>query len=258
MPFVAVRASSYQQSITVSRAELLKAARTLLKYTTENRHLLAYRYNGSFRSRAAGKRETVRQWARTSALLGLPGLKIDGRTHALWVGDGQCFLEPQARRGKGRGTERIDVRERKAIETDNFGIVKITRKKRKFGLPEELAKCIAFLESVPDRKVTLFSFDTPPTVGDLIDDFGEDEERDKWVLEEIARDSHRWKGELLAALKEERYRYHRATIVTLLVLSFREEKTRTALVKAIDALPKKNRTELHTLVAELETAERRR
>jgi hypothetical protein len=250
--FLDTLAFAYQESMKVSRRALLKSARVLLKFVTENRHLLAYRYDGLCRPQDRGEWEKVRL-ARGGGLVGVSGFKVDRRAHSLWVGDGECYLERKASSGRGarQETERIDVRERKTIETDDWGIIKITRRKRAFSLPEELAKCISYLESVSDSKITLFSFDEPPTVGDLVEDFGEGGDHDDWVLEEIAREPGKWRPELLAALKQRPFAFHRATIIQLLLLSFRDAKTRSAVVKSINALPRKYRGELLALVAEL-------
>lgn len=237
--FMAFIGAAYQERTVVSRAALLESARLLRASVAENRHLLGFRYSYSIPKRDR------------KGSGGCSGFKINGSFHSIRGGNGECYLERIEIEDddRGRVAERIDLRERNVVQTDDWGEIRISRRKIEFSLPEALAECIAFLESIPDAQITLFSFDAPPTLRDLVREFEEGSGGDDWAIEEICEKGSRWKGELLDALKDKRFAKHRATLVQLLLICFPDAETRNAVMVWVHGLPEKTRSELLVLVA---------
>lgn len=241
--FLGFLGSAFQEHISVSRMQLLESARKLHAFVTANRHLLAFRY--SYAIRMMGRANMV-----TKGSGGCSGFKIGGKFHSICGGNGECLLQRMEISDDGSGyvAECIDVRERTTIETDEWGDIKVSRRKIDFSLPETLADCISFLESVPDNVIDLFSFDKPPTLQDLLREFEEGSGGNDWAIEEVGRNAAKWQGELLAAVTDKQFSKHRAGVVHLLLICFPDAKTRMTVVEAIHGLPKKAQTELLTLV----------
>ena len=81
---------------------------------------------------------------------GFSGFKIDGVVHSIHGGIGECVLtryEPFAD-DSGTMQQRIDVSDRKRLETDDWGDIRIKRRKAKYTLPDTLPEVIAFLDRI--------------------------------------------------------------------------------------------------------------
>ena len=84
----------------------------------------------------------------------MSGIIINNATYEFESGRNKCELEKYIfKNNKKEYFETIDIREWKIIEDDEFGTIKINKRKTSFKLKNKLKKLKAFLESVKDEKV---------------------------------------------------------------------------------------------------------
>lgn len=227
--FLAAIGSAYQQQRTLSREHLLTDARALLKFVESERDLLHYRY-------------TI---TGTTGMLLIP-FHIDGVPHDFRTGSGECYLLQLD--SKGDGVSRIDIRRANRIQTDDFGELKVSRRKISFALPVCLAQCIDFLEAVADQEVSLYSYDTLPSLRTILDNYTDGCGGDDWAIEEISRRGNEGRAELLDAITNSRYHKRCGAIVQLLLLCFPGDDTREAVMNTLAQLPDEGGNELQMLV----------
>lgn len=242
--FLAYVGSAYQEEESVARDSLLSSARLLLQYLVDQRERLSYRY--AFTIQMMGRADM-----KTKGSGMVSGFKIDGQPCSISGGVGQCELRRWSvnEDGTGQANEIIDVRDRKRIATDEWGDIKISRRKVQFELPDRLAECVAFLESIPPQYVTLYSYDTAPTIRQILKEFSEGGGGDDWAIEEIGRKGEKGKSELLTVLDNRRMRTSFNAAVQMLLLCFPGDDTREAVMKCIERHPEKDRDELLMVVA---------
>jgi len=230
--FLAALGGAYQQETTESRQRLLDAATQLRDYLSEHLDRLQYRY--TIEVCMMGRPEL-----KTSGTGMVSGFKIDGVTHAIHGGDGECILtryEPLPD-GSGSLQEQIDVSDRKRVQTDDWGEIKIRRRKMKYTFPQILPDAIAFLERVDEHQVRLYSYDKLPTLRELLQAFSEAGGGDDWAIEELGRQGADGRAQLIDALEDRKLRKYVPAIVQLLILLHRDAETDEILDRFLEAQP---------------------
>lgn len=168
------------------------------------------------------------------------GILIGGEPHSITGGNGQCYLAKCVQDVDGAPSqERIDLRKLRKIETDQWGEIRISRKKIPFTLPRRLDECIEFLDSVPDQTIRLFSYDRMPTLRQILDEMIEGFGGDDFAIEEICRRGAETRAELLSALNNQSLRKYRAAIIQLLLLCYPSDPTRMAIEHSSKSSPRK-------------------
>lgn len=116
----------------VVKQDFLEAAQSHLVAIQQQWTVLPYHY--SFECRMPIRDQVIV----TQGSGGVGGIPIGGRIHAMWSGAGKCYLEERETGSDGlsHGVRIIDVRDKKQLETDSWGPIKISRRKLDTTLPE--------------------------------------------------------------------------------------------------------------------------
>jgi hypothetical protein len=235
--------SAYENEITVPRKSLQMNAELLRAYLTEHQDVLPFRY--SFEVRMLGRKDMI-----TKGSGAVSGILIGGEPHMISGGNGECYLTKSVRTAGGAHTEeRTDVRRKRRIETDEWGDIKITRRKIPFTLPERLDACISFLESLFDEQIRLYSYDRAPTLHEILEEMSEGSGGDDFAVEEVHRRGPETRAELLKALSENSLRKFRPAIIQLLLLCFSGHETTKAIELFVEQQPAKERNAYLVLLA---------
>lgn len=243
--FLAALGGAYQRETAERRQYLLDCAAQLRDYIAAHFDRLQYRYTIEYC--IMGRPEL-----KMSGAGGASGFKIDGVSHAIHGGVGECVLTRYEPLPDGSGTvqQRIDVSDRRRVETDDWGEIRIRRRKVKYTLPEILPDVIAFLERVEEREVRLLSYDKPPGLRDLLQAFSEGGGGDDWAIEELGRQGATGRAQLMDALENGRLRKYVPAIVQLLLLLHGDEQTYETLHRFLDAQPEgREKSQVATLIA---------
>jgi hypothetical protein len=128
----------------VRREVLLQAAKDLLARVEADFDRLQYTYS----------RRDERFGSSGSGMIG--GIRIGGKLYSLEGGPGTCLLEEIGidASGQGQVVKAIDVRSEKVIETENFGRITITKRKKRLTIHHQLKGLIAFLQQQEDEYIT--------------------------------------------------------------------------------------------------------
>jgi hypothetical protein len=218
--FLMKTATAYQSERTATRVELLESARHLQEIVQQERDLIPFRY--STEERLPELDNLVTKGSGTAT-----GLVIDGKDYSITAGTGECYLEGYVPTGDGRWRkgERIDVRDKKRIATDNMGVVKISRKKVPFTLPAELARLIDYLDRVNDRQVKIYSYDKGPVFKELLEAAAEGMGGDDAAMEMLLEWGEDGKKQLIDALTKKPYKKYRPIVVRFLLSMYPDEPT---------------------------------
>ncbi len=177
--------------------------------------------------------------SRGSGMVG--GIRIDGSLYSLSNGMGECHLDLIHLRpdGTGERVRKIDIRDRKRIQTDNIGVIKIFRRKKKLTWPEVLPPLIKFLKRLPDDEILIQVLWSRPSLMDLVRaherGFGEDD----WAIEELEKMGDKAKTELIKKLQDPRASKYYVSIATLLLTNFPSLESK----KAVEQLMKQETNE---------------
>jgi hypothetical protein len=208
--------------------EVLDVARSSLEEIRRQWGVLPYRYG--FESRIGGREDL-----RSGGSGGASGFRIEGRIHSIKAGLGLCYLEEMewSPGERGRVVRRIDVRDRTRVETDDWGSIKITRRKLQLTLPEQLAGLIAFLIGIPDAaEVRVLRTDGTTSVMELVRMAAED--ADEGAEEELFERGEVAKRELIAKLRDRKARRYHGTIAWVLLTVFPSAESREAVGRAAE------------------------
>lgn len=134
------------------REELLISAKAFLEAFKRNQKLLQYYYTFEITPPGIGRRPPSSG--------SVSGFKINGKYCCIYSGMGECYIsefevQPD---GTAKVVKNIDVRDQKHIETDDWGTIKIFRRKKKLTWSEVLPPFIDFLEQLPDNDVQIRVF----------------------------------------------------------------------------------------------------
>ena len=159
--FLGYLGQAFEEEIMVPRRALLKSALLLRAYLEKQLDILPFRY--SYELRFMGRDDM-----RKKGTGAISGIKIDGEPYSICGGNGECYLRKSVQTGDSACEERIDIRRESRIRTDEWGDIKITRRKIPFTLLERLDACIEFLELVSDSRMALYSYESKPTLHQIV------------------------------------------------------------------------------------------
>jgi hypothetical protein len=97
-----------------------------------------------------------------------------------------------------------------------------------------LRDVISFLNSVDDSSVRLYSYERAPSVEDLLGAFGDGGGARNWAIEEPGGKGEKGRKALLSVLKKEKDNNKVLAAVSMLLIVFRDDRTREAVQKFID------------------------
>jgi hypothetical protein len=170
----------------VKRTQLLKDAEDLLSRIEGDLDLLQQNY--SFRTERP--------------LSG--GMQIGGKACSLETGMGNCTLIQygEDERGKLHAVERIDMRARQTIDTDNLGQITIVRKKRALTIHVQLREFIDFLKKYPDETITTVLDAGKVSLGEIIAGYKEGDVDKEWIRKHLHVLGARARNQLNRSLKK--------------------------------------------------------
>jgi hypothetical protein len=220
--------------VEVERETLISHVKELLGRIRADWSVLPYHY--TFECRISGRDDLL-----TRGGGGASGFRIDGEIHSIQGGACQCYLEhlrvgPD---GKGHVVARIDVRDRATVETDDWGPIRIFRRKLKTTIPEQLEGLLSFLRGAQDGTIRIQLGEGTRSVRELVRLAAEG---DEGAEEELFERGATAQAELLDMLSSGKPRNRQGTAAWLLMTIFPSAESRVAVERA----------------AERETDERRR
>lgn len=153
---------------------------------------------------------------------GIGGIRIDGKLYLFDCGMGECHLTLLRLRPDGTGEEvkKIDCCDRKRIETDNLGVLKIYRRKKKLTWPDALPPLIKFIRQLPDDEVRIQVVWGKPKFMDLVRAYQRAGGEDDWAVEELANMGDEAKERLLEKLQDPKVQKYHHSIAWLLATVF--------------------------------------
>lgn len=149
--------------------ETLSRARETLKLMEDDWAVLPYRY--TFECAIGGDPRL-----KTTGGGGASGFKINGRFCWIRGGVGLCYVSEMSYTSEVAPAERehvgepvsIDARKLKTVETEDWGPIKVRRRRIPSNLPEQFRRLIAFLEALPPGLVRVSTVDGRRTVMQLV------------------------------------------------------------------------------------------
>lgn len=218
--YIAFAQCMYEENV-VARQSLLDATRSLLEAVRQQWAVLPYRYSSEVR--IMGRDDLVSKGGG-----GCSGFHINGRIHSLWSRAGECYLEEMEVGPDGRGgiVRRIDIRDRKQVDTDDWGPIKLSRRKLKTALPEQLQVLISFLGEIPDAQVQTRRSEGQASVMDLVRRTAEGDES---AEEEFFNRGDAARQELLAKLTDRKTRKYCGTMAWILLTVLPSPESRAAV-----------------------------
>jgi hypothetical protein len=134
------------QPLEVSRQKLLEAARAVLEVVERDRELLEHDYQFQFSAAPAQVGEAPNSG-------GASGFTVDGRPASIWAREpGHCYLVVAA--ADGQQTIR-DLREERRAQTDDWGDIRVHRRRRGLAWPVQLPLLVDFLDRQEMETVTV-------------------------------------------------------------------------------------------------------
>jgi hypothetical protein len=223
---LAIIGAAYQEEQTYTRTALLQAATEFHDAIEQQRSLLPYHYSyqigdGTMFGRGSG---------------GASGFHIDGKIHSIQGGAGVCYLQEIGVGSDGRGqvVNTIDIRGEKRVETDDFGPIKIYRRKLSLTLFETVPPLVSFLRNSKDEVFRTLTTEGKPSVMDLVRLAGEGSGADDWAEEQLHEMGQDGLAALIAELGNPRARKHLVTIARLLLTVFPSHESRRAVEQLVD------------------------
>ena len=200
---------AYENGQRVGTKDLLDVAESTLQHVRAEWKVLPYRYG--IEACIGGRAD-----CKTAGSGGVSGFLIGGRIHSIMCGAGECLLEVLEDNGPEdrRFVFAADLRGRGHIDTDDWGPIKITRRKLKLTLPEQLELLVAFLKPLSDDEVFVLYTEGEQSVMDLVrlafegNEYGE---------EEIFNRGDPARQELIRRLSNSKARKYRQTIAWILL-----------------------------------------
>lgn len=212
--------------LRVARGPWLDSARSFRELIARQWTLLPYRY--SFDARIPGlDMPPVRSSSSIS------GFRIDGAHCWLAAGVGQCVLKKMdvVANGQGSVADAIDVRGSKQIQTDDWGTIRIYRRRLKSHLPEQLRNLIRFLEGISGVEVTVSEREGTASMVELLRRAAKGDES---AEEEIFNRGDAAKQEMIQKLDDRKATKHHGTIAWLLLTLFPSTESRTAVEHLVE------------------------
>ena len=136
--------------------------------------------------------------------------------------------------GRGEILNRIDIRSEKRIETDDFGILKVFRRKLKLTLFETVPQLVAFLSRCEDEVIRVRATENNPSFMDLVRAVTEGGGADDWAGEQIQEMGEEGKRSLMERLTDPKAKKHYFTIAQLLLSLFPSRESREAVERVVE------------------------
>lgn len=143
LPFFKMILGSGGKPASYERTRLLAETKKFLTVIQRELPLLEYHYAHQFTNAPA---KIARGTKRVS------GFQIEGKYFTVRAGFGECFLRQMRPRAK-----QVDIRRKSKIQTDNWGDLRILRRRQKLTLIDRLQGMIECLRKSSDKKITLRS-----------------------------------------------------------------------------------------------------
>jgi hypothetical protein len=235
--------------ISSTRCDLLESADHLMEIIEQDQEFLPYRY--STEERMMGRDDLVVKGTGTAS-----GFHIDGKPYSITGGVGECYLKELifVREGKWEFGQRIDVRGKKRIVTDDWGDIKISRTKVPFTLPEELSRLIKFLKGSSDLFVRIYSYHNP-SFKELLMEAADAMGADDAVMEMLHQRGDKGKKQLIDALTRKQYQEYRHIVIRFLLTMYSDEEIYQIVGHFIENLVESDEKEgYRTLFAAFSTA----
>jgi hypothetical protein len=218
--------AAYQQKQTYTRSDLLQAAMQFKDALEPQCHLLPYHYSyqigdGEMFGRGSG---------------GCSGFHVNGKIHSIQGGAGVCYLEECSvgLDGGARVSNVIDIRGKKRIETDDFGPIKIYRRKLTITLSDTLPLLVSFLRGSNNEAFRVETTEGNPSLMDLVRLAAEGNGADDWAEEQLYAMGQDGRAALIAKFGDPRAKKHYATIARLLLTVFPSPQSRQAVEERLE------------------------
>jgi hypothetical protein len=224
---------SYMKEVEHSRATVLAAACSLLDAMVADAELFGFRYQ------IVGRMPVGVEEVPFCGSGGVSGFHIDGHPCSIRGGMGRCTLKEMAVGEDGRGhiVRAIDVRHLKELRTDDWGVIKIQRKKVTVKADPMLRDMINFMNNLPDENVRKVLLDRDYTVMDLVRMVREHPEAKDGAEEQLFNRGIAARDELTGLLTDKKKRKYYGTMAWLLLTVFRSpeaEQTVRALRESVN------------------------
>lgn len=244
LEFIWIVNTSPGDVVTHTRDYVLSAAETFLKIVENDLSLLQYHYTYEATMPLRGRS------LKTRGSGGCSGFHVDGKACAIWGGMGECYVDeygilPDGKRGVVRAT---DVRDRKRVETDDWGPIKIFRRKKKLTWPEVLPPLIEFLKQLPDEEVRIRVLWEKPKLMDLVRSADKGGGEKDWAEGELYEIGDKAKTELLEKLQDPKASKYYVTIARLLVTLFPSSEAKEAVERLRDQETKESARATYSLL----------
>ncbi len=218
--------AAYAQEQYYERTALLQAATEFDDALGQQRDLLPYHY-----SYQIGDGKT---FGRGSG--GASGFHINGKVHSIRAGAGTCYLQEIGVGSDGRGSvvNTIDIRDQKCVETDDYGPIKIYRRKLKLTLFETMPLLVSFLRNSKNESFRVLTIEGKPSLMDLVRLVAEGGGADDWAGEQLSGMGQDGKAGLIAKLGDPRARKYYAVIAHILLTAFPSRESRQAVEQLLE------------------------
>jgi hypothetical protein len=226
------------------REELLISAKEFLEAFKKNQKLLQYYYTFEITPPGIGRRPPSSG--------SVSGFKINGKYCCIYSGMGECYIsefevQPD---GMGKVVKNIDVRDQKCIETDDWGAIKIFRRKKKLTWSEVLPTLIEFLKGLPDDEIRVRVAKNKPSITDLVRAYERGFGEDDWAIEQLDERDDEAKTMLIKKLQDPRESKYHGTIATMLLTIFPSSESKNAVEQLIKHEKNKELKRAYTLLLE--------
>jgi hypothetical protein len=226
--------TEFYRSICFARGEpqvrerhaIVAAAEELLGRVRADWSVLPYQY--TVEGRMLGRDDLKRKGA------GLSGFHIGGEPHFIQATACQCYVQRMGTGADESGQvvgERVDVRDRKTVDTDDWGPIRILRRKLRTTVPEQLGGLLLFLRGIPDTTVQIGLDEGTHSVRELVRLAAEG---DEGAEEELFERGEAAKTELLDMLASGKPRNRQGTVAWLLLTVFPSPESRAAVQHAVE------------------------
>jgi hypothetical protein len=215
---------SYMKEVEHPRAKILAAASSLLDAMATDVELFGFRYQATGHIRGVAEMPFCGTGRVT-------GFHVNGRVCSIGGGIGECTLEEMAigEDGHGRIVHTEDVRHLKELHTDDWGVIKIRRKKVAVNADAILRSMIDFMNNLPDENVRMVLVDRDYTVMDLVRMVQEHPEAKDGAEKQLFNRGTAASAELKSMLTDKKKEKYYGTVAWLLLTVFRSAEAEQAV-----------------------------
>jgi hypothetical protein len=220
---LAMIGDSYQNEQAYTRATLLEAATEFRDALERDRPLLPFRYSFEFVGSEI--------FGGSGGSGGAGGFHIGGKIHSIRGGNGVCYLNEMGigPDGWGYDASTIDVRDKKCVETDDHGSIRIKRRKLKLSLFETIPLLISFLTTSAVDVFHVVATEDSPSFMYLIRMAGQGSGENDWAEEQMFEMGEEARNALIAKLSDTKANKHHGTIARVLLTVFPSHESRQAV-----------------------------